>query len=139
MKKGTVIALVIAVVLLIGAGMYAVSKSSDKSSNATKTDTSTSSNANNQDTSAQAANVVAIADMAFSPAKITVKKGTMVTWTNKDSMNHTVTMDAGTTGGPNSGNLANNQSYSFTFNAVGNFPYHCAVHPSMKATVEVTE
>jgi hypothetical protein len=72
MKKGTVIALVIAVVLLIGAGMYAVSKSSDKSSNATKTDTSTSSNANNQDTSAQAANVVAIADMAFSPAKIII-------------------------------------------------------------------
>lgn len=75
-----------------------------------------------------------ISNFAFSPATITVHKGTKVTWTNEDSAAHTVT---GNNGGPASGDIGQGASYSYTFNAVGSFPYHCAIHPYMKGTVTV--
>lgn len=77
---------------------------------------------------------VTISNFAFSPATITVHKGTKVTWTNEDSAAHTVT---GNNGGPASGDIGQGASYSYTFNTVGSFPYHCAIHPYMKATVTV--
>jgi plastocyanin len=77
-----------------------------------------------------------ISNFAFSPAAITVKKGTKVTWTNQDGASHTVTGD---NGGPASGTLANGASYSFTFTQTGIFSYHCAIHPSMTASVTVTQ
>jgi len=79
---------------------------------------------------------VDIAGYAFSPSALTVKKGTTVTWTNRDTAPHTVTGD---NGGPASGELKNGGTYSYTFNTTGTFAYHCTVHPSMKATVTVTE
>ena len=45
-----------------------------------------------------AGNAVAITGFAFSPAALTVKAGTTVTWTNKDSDAHTVTSQG--SGGP---------------------------------------
>jgi plastocyanin len=79
---------------------------------------------------------VAIQGFAFSPATIKVKKGTTVTWTNKDAVKHTVTADSGKWG---SNLLANGETYSYKFDNVGSFSYHCTPHPSMKGTVEVTE
>lgn len=79
---------------------------------------------------------VSIANFAFSPASVNVKKGTTVTWTNHDSASHTVTGDSG---GPASGPLANGDSYSFTFMQTGTFSYHCNIHPSMVASVTVTQ
>jgi len=81
---------------------------------------------------------VEIKDYAFSPKTITVKKGTKVTWTNQDSVQHDVTSD--TDGkGPSSELLSKGESYSFTFDEVGTFTYHCSPHPYMKGTVVVTE
>jgi len=80
---------------------------------------------------------VTISNFTFSPAAITVKVGTSVTWTNQDSAGHTVVGDS--EGGPSSSLLNQGQSYSFTFNTVGTFPYHCGVHPSMVGSVTVTE
>ncbi|MDO8493636.1 MAG: plastocyanin/azurin family copper-binding protein [bacterium] len=79
---------------------------------------------------------IAIASFAYSPATITVKKGTTVKWTNNDSAPHTVT---GINGGPASGTLNNGQTYSYTFNSTGSFNYGCAFHGGMFATVNVTE
>jgi plastocyanin len=76
--------------------------------------------------------------MAFSPADITVKKGTTVTWTNQDSVAHTVVETDGQDG-PKSNDLNNGQSYTFTYNTVGAFKYHCSIHPMMTGTVTVTE
>lgn len=78
---------------------------------------------------------VSIKNFAFASANLTVAKGTTVTWTNGDGAPHTVTGD---NGGPNSPSLGTGQSYSYTFNTIGTFPYHCAVHPMMTATVTVT-
>ena len=85
-----------------------------------------------------ATNTVTIQNFAFSPSNITVKKGTTVTWTNKDSTNHTVT-ETDSQPGPNSGGLAPGKSYSFTFTSVGTFQYHCSIHPEMIAAITVTQ
>lgn len=71
-------------------------------------------------------------DTSFVPSTITVKKGTAVTWTNRDIVNHTVTGS-----GWKSGTLAPDQSYTRTFNTVGSFDYTCTLHPTMQGTVNV--
>ncbi len=81
------------------------------------------------------ASSVAIQNFAFSPTTIKVKKGTTVTWTNNDSVGHTVTATSG--GGFDSGTLDSGQSYSFTFTAAGTFSYKCNIHPDMMGTVIV--
>jgi plastocyanin len=79
---------------------------------------------------------VEISGFAFNPETITVAAGTTVTWTNLDSVAHTVTADSG--GAPDSGDIAQGESYSFTFTAPGTFAYHCSVHRFMHGTVIVT-
>lgn len=96
-----------------------------------------SANANTGASTAVENKSVAIEGSAFSPASLTVKKGAKVTWTNQDSFQHTVTVDSGS--GPASGQLSQGQSYSYTFNTVGVYSYHCADHSFMTATVTVTE
>ncbi len=77
---------------------------------------------------------VTIQNFAYSPADITVQKGTTVTWTNLDSVQHTVTSDTGLF---DSGRLSQDQTWSYTFNNAGTFSYHCTIHPYMKGTVTV--
>jgi plastocyanin len=72
---------------------------------------------------------------ASGPAAITVKVGTTVTWTNKDSDPHTVT----TSNGPlHSPTMQGGATFSYTFTAAGTFNYLCTIHPFMTATVTVT-
>ena len=82
-------------------------------------------------------NAITISDYTFSPASLTVKKGTSVTWTNKDIARHSITSDSG--GMPNGPLFGQNQTYSYTFDTVGTYTYHCEPHPYMKATVTVTQ
>ena len=77
---------------------------------------------------------VAIRNFAFAPATITVSPGTRVTWTQDDSTVHTVTAVDGSF---DSGNLAQNQSFSHTFGTAGTFMYRCNIHQYMTATVVV--
>ena len=79
-------------------------------------------------------NSVTLQNFAFSPATLTVKVGTTVTWTNKDGTTHTVTSDSGVF---NSGNLSPNATFSYTFNNTGTFTYHCSIHTYMTGTVIV--
>jgi plastocyanin len=85
------------------------------------------------------AKAVTISNFAFQPAKITVKKGTTVTWTNQDSIRHDVAPDDPTDFFRKSDLLDKGESYSVTFSEVGTFTYHCTPHPQMTGTVEVTE
>jgi plastocyanin len=79
--------------------------------------------------------MVVIENYAYSPAALTVAIGTTVTWTNKDSVGHTVT-----TRTPlfDSGLFGKDKSFSFTFNQKGTYEYYCIPHPYMtgKVTVE---
>ena len=82
-----------------------------------------------------AAVTVDIQGYKFSPATITIKKGTTVTWTNQDSAPHTVTSTSGSELA--SDTLSKGGAYSHTFDKAGTFDYHCTVHPNMKAKVIV--
>jgi plastocyanin len=79
-------------------------------------------------------NEVFIQGMAFNPATITVTAGTMITWTNKDAIAHTVTSDVKLF---DSGSVGPNATFSYTFASAGTYSYHCSIHPSMVASVTV--
>jgi plastocyanin len=73
---------------------------------------------------------------SFKPAKISIKAGTEVKWLNTSDAPHIVASD--TTGAfTASSTLTQNQAYTHTFSSAGSFPYHCSIHPYMKATVTV--
>lgn len=80
---------------------------------------------------------------AYSPNEITVEVGTTVTWTNDDVTLHTVSSGTvadlvGTMDGLfDSGFLAEGETFSYTFDEVGEFPYFCQPHPWMQGTVIV--
>ncbi len=74
---------------------------------------------------------------SFQPATLTIKVGTQVEWLNTSDAPHTVTSDAAGTFGSTS-NITQNQTFKFTFSTAGTFPYHCNIHPYMKATITVT-
>jgi plastocyanin len=78
---------------------------------------------------------VAIQDFAFTPTALTVKVGSVVTWTNVDSEAHTVRTMSGDA--LHSGVLNTNDTFSHTFDAPGIYPYHCSIHPEMQATITV--
>ncbi len=77
---------------------------------------------------------VSISNFSFDPASVTIKVGQSVTWTNKDSAAHTVASDAGDW---TSQDIAQNQTFSHTFDQAGTFTYHCSIHPNMKGTIVV--
>jgi len=84
-------------------------------------------------TAAAAGSAVEIKNFAFNPASVTVAVGTAVTWTNNDSVGHTVTADDGSF----NGSVAPGAPFSFTFTKAGTYTYHCSIHPNMKATIVV--
>ena len=73
---------------------------------------------------------------SFSPNPVEVKVGETVTWINDDSGRHTVTSKDGTF---DSGVMGKGQSFSYTFDKAGEYPYFCSPHPGMVGTVVVTE
>jgi len=97
---------------------------------------STDPNGNNQ----PGENEVWMQNTAFVPSELTVSTGTTVTWVNKDAFTHTVT--SGAAGNPtdlfDSGNMGENDTFSFTFQSEGTFPYFCKIHPNqMTGTITV--
>src|SRR5260370_6662332 len=74
---------------------------------------------------------------SFSPATVTITKGTKVTCVNASAAPHTATPDNANDFNA-SPKLQTKQSYSLVFNTAGTYTYHCVVHPQMKATIIVT-
>ncbi len=83
---------------------------------------------------------VNMVNTSFQPQQIEVVVGTTVTWTNQDSVAHTVT--AGPRDNPSglfdSGNVEAGGTFSFTFTEPGTYQYFCSPHPGMDGTVIVT-
>jgi plastocyanin len=135
MGKKAIGIVVVVIILVVGGIALAMHH---KSNNSMSTMNMSSSSSSSSGSTPSATNAVTIDNFAFSPADITVKAGTTVTWTNKDSVTHTVTENDGKTG-PNSGDLASGKSYSFTYASAGTFKYHCSIHAEMLGTVTVTQ
>jgi plastocyanin len=85
---------------------------------------------------------------SFSPNPINVKVGDTVTWTNKDTVEHTVTsgtgasdtnkgkeFDSGLTGP--TALTTSGKTFSHKFTAAGTIPYFCQLHPAMVGKVIV--
>lgn len=147
MSKSTIIAITLAVVVVAGGGLayFMYSQTSKNtypapqtggSAQQTNTPAATYNPATGSTQPAQTTYMVNIKNFGFEPANATVKKGTLVIWDNFDNVTHTVVGDKG---GPSSSRLNPGNSYGYTFNTVGSFPYHCSIHPNMKGTVTVVE
>lgn len=85
------------------------------------------------------------ADKGYDPNPVHVKVGQTVEWTNKDSVQHTIT--SGSPGSPDSGKefdsgltkLINpGTTFDHTFTKAGTFTYYCQLHPTMLGTVIVS-
>lgn len=79
---------------------------------------------------------VSILDYSFDAETIEIPVGTTVTWINDGQVIHTATENDGLW---DSTILDTGESYSYTFEEAGTFEYVCSLHPSMVATVVVTE
>jgi plastocyanin len=71
-------------------------------------------------------------NLAFSPAGASVQVGQSVTWTNRDTVDHTVT-----SGAPRSPDgrfdqlLHPGESFTFAFTQAGTYSYFCRIHVNM--------
>ena len=65
---------------------------------------------------------VKIDNFSLGPQVITVAPGTKITWTNRDDIPHTV---VSTQGAFKSEVLDTDESFSFTFDKPGTYPYFC--------------
>lgn len=81
--------------------------------------------------------IVAINNFNFSPQNLKIKVGDTVTWTNMDSISHTVTPYGTNLAGFGSTVLFTGQSYSFNFRNVGVYTYFCQLHPTMTGTITI--
>src|SRR3989441_1760844 len=86
----------------------------------------------------------------FWPANITISPGTTVMWFNAGKISHTATactsgaspsacpiLDSSSLPGFDSGFLAPNGSYKFTFTTPGTYYYYCVIHPWLHGSVTV--
>jgi plastocyanin len=81
--------------------------------------------------------IVGIQNFGFTPASVSVAKGTTVTWVNcegEPALGHTVTADDKSWTSPV---FTRGKTYTRTFTASGTVGYHCEPHPFMKAAVVV--
>ncbi len=77
---------------------------------------------------------VEIKDFKYNPAALTVKKGTVVTFINRDLAGHSATADDGSF---DTGVLGQEKSKTVTFDKAGTFNFHCIPHPNIKGTITV--
>ena len=77
----------------------------------------------------------AMQNTAFSPSKIQAKVGDVIGFTNKDSIQHTATLDDGSC---TTDIVAGGATAALSFTAAGSYPFHCKIHPNMTGTIEVS-
>ena len=80
-------------------------------------------------------NTVFIDNFVFGPKDLTVKAGTIVTWTNRDDIPHGVA--SSNNAFKKSAALDTDESYSFTFTTPGTYQYFCYLHPHMVGSIVV--
>ncbi len=74
-------------------------------------------------------------DLSFDPHQTNVPTGSIVSWTNADSIQHTVTSDE--QGLFAAGPISPGDTFENVFDSAGEFGYHCAIHPFMTGVVMV--
>jgi plastocyanin len=82
---------------------------------------------------AGAGTAVTIEGFAFAPSQVDVTVSGEVTWTNRDSVSHTVKFDDR----ESSGLIASDDTFALTFSEPGSYDYVCELHADMSGTVVV--
>ena len=110
-------------------------QSTSTTSPATPTTQSTSTtSATTTTTEDQAKTVdVSIENFKFAPASVKIHVGDTVRWT-VNSGTHTTTSDTAVW---DSSAMATGEVFTFRFDQAGDYPYFCAIHTDMRATVAV--
>jgi amicyanin len=132
MKKSLIFSVIVAVI-----ATAVVVTGCTSSTPTTPTDNATGATAAKTDQGDSNAVSVNIENFAYQPSELTVKKGTTVTWTNSDSVIHTVTSTDGRFS--SSGDLGKDATHQAQFNEIGTYEYYCVPHPYMKGKVVVEE
>lgn len=76
----------------------------------------------------------------YQPSHIQVPVGTVVTWTNEDTVPHGVTIAHSMVSiydSWQSGPMSTGQSFRYAFSSPGTYTYYCTEHPSLMAGVVV--
>lgn len=130
-RRATIIALLLLALVFAACG-------DDTGSDTTAADTTTTASDEMTTTAGGSMEAsVSMVDITFEPAEMTIEVGTTVTWTNDDTVAHTVTALDGSF---LSGTLDPGGSFSHTFETTGTFDYRCEIHPTqMTGTIEVVE
>jgi len=86
--------------------------------------------------------VVAKGGNQFTPNDIVIDEGTEVTWVNQDTIAHNVkksadAVDFGGEFGVEAGQFGPGDTYSYTFDKAGYYPYTCTIHAGMNGTITV--
>ena len=131
MNKTTLWISIIVVIIIIAGAIYFTSNNS----NAPTTPTSAKQNPSSSNPTGTNTEKIQIKSFAFSPESLTIKAGTSVEWTNFDSASHTIVGNNGIE--INSPQLSKGQTYTTTFTNLGEYNYHCSIHPSMKGKIIV--
>lgn len=85
---------------------------------------------------AQAASpvIVGIDQFAFGPAEITIEPGTIVEWVNHDQTIHNIILTTARVASPG---MDTGDHYTHEFDAPGDYPYLCGLHPHMTGIIHV--
>ena len=79
-------------------------------------------------------NEIGIDNFQFTPAVLTVKPGTKVTWINNDDVPHLIVDKRGKFTSPV---LDSDQRFSTTLKQSGTYNYYCSLHPMMQGSIIV--
>jgi plastocyanin len=126
--------------VLLAAALTGCTSSSSSSEGTTSTASSTADGP-----------VIELSRLMYMPATLEIAAGTAVTWTNDESISHTVTsgmptgVDSSTSlrSGEEPDGLFDEQlpkqgdSFTFTYDEPGTYPYYCDIHKGMNAEIVV--
>jgi plastocyanin len=77
---------------------------------------------------------VQVGDIFFAPKNVSLHVGDKVRWYWAGNIKHSTTSNTGLW---DSGLRGNGSTFTNTFNAVGNFPYHCTIHSGQVGAITV--
>ena len=85
---------------------------------------------------------IAITDSLYRADSVVIRTGDQVVWTNEGTTNHNVTSNddlfqSATLAPPSPSAGLSGGFFAVTFTRAGTYPYHCALHPSMKGVITV--
>jgi plastocyanin len=77
-------------------------------------------------------------ERTFVPGRLTVAKGSVVSFANDEQFTHHAFVDTPQFAA-DTGDIPPGESRGITFNKAGTYLVRCAIHPQMKMTVDVSE